>query len=473
MAPLSYQHPALAALDSFSASSIATPCDTPSYDEQPSWGHQTGSVLPTPLFLNPTVADKAIMVAHLIGKAAQIIESVWPSPQQSIQYSSKTPVMPLHVFVKETLRRSRTTLSTLQLALFYIYKVKAPVLATQRPRDVSQRAFQPRLPPSPSSSWDERSDSGYMPYEYFEFSQPILSRSTLPPTPPYASNTPSSLSPSPISQSSTAMGAPAAENAKHVGCGRRMFLAALILASKYQQDRSYSNKAWSKISGLPVAEINRNEIAFLALIEYRLFVSPSVFQKWVVVLTDKRYVADRPALSRSNSTPKMGSGTLANRRCAMRRNSVHHDHLDHVGSNGLCPSAVPSCTALSALDMPTGLPGSVTSSRLIPEQQRDVGSYMTQQWVEAQRRELFQSRSCAPPIQPSPLSRAIVGKVDPLLHDGRTAMLQDRGCSMLPSPTSSLSSTGDVQCTKRRADGEIAPSEVKARRLSVSFLVDP
>ncbi|KAF9989807.1 hypothetical protein BGZ75_004809 [Mortierella antarctica] len=412
------------------------------------------------------------MVAHLIGKAAQIIESVWPSSHQSIHYSSKTPVMPLHVFVKETLRRSRTTLSTLQLALFYIYKVKAPVLALQRRQDVSQRALQPRLPPSPSVSWDERSDSGHMPHEYFEFTQPILSRTTLPPTPPYACNTPPSLSP--VSRVTTTMGEPVAENAKHVGCGRRMFLAALILASKYQQDRSYSNKAWSKISGLPVAEINRNEIAFLALIEYRLFVSPSVFQKWVVVLTDTTHVTERPALSRSNSTPKMGSGALANRRYAMRRNSAQYDPLGHVGSNGLCPSALPSCIALSALDIPSELPGSATPTRLIPEQQRDAGSYMTQQWVETQRRELLQSRSCVPAVHPSVLSRAtVVGKVDPLWGEGQTVMAQDRGCGVLPSPTSSLSSTGDVHCTKRRAEAEIAPARVKTRRLSVSFLVDP
>ncbi|KAF9953651.1 hypothetical protein BGZ72_005257 [Mortierella alpina] len=471
MASNSYQHPALATLDSFSASSTATPCDTPSYDQQPLWGQQMGSVLPAPPVLNPTVADKAIMVAHLIGKAAQIIESVWPSPHQSIQYSSKAPVMPLHVFVKETLRRSRTTLSTLQLALFYIYKVKAPVLATQRRQDLTQRALQPRLPPSPSSSWDERPDSGYMPQEYFDLTQPILSRSSLPPTPPYASNTPSSLSP--LTQASTAMGAPATEGAKHVGCGRRMFLAALILASKYQQDRSYSNKAWSKISGLPVAEINRNEIAFLALIDYRLFVSPSVFQKWVVVLTDKTYVASRPALARSNSTPRMGSGALTNRRYATRRNSAQHDHLNHASSNGLCPSALPSCIALSALDMPTELPMPATPTLLIPEQQQGLGSYMTQQWVEAQRRELFQSCSFIPPVHPSVLSSATVGtKTDPLWCDGRSLMTQDRGCGVLPSPTSSLSSTGDVQCAKRRADAEIAPSGVKARRLSVSFLVD-
>jgi len=34
-------------------------------------------------------------------------------------------------------------------------------------------------------------------------------------------------------------------------CPRRTFLAALILASKFIQDKCYSNRAWAKLSGLP------------------------------------------------------------------------------------------------------------------------------------------------------------------------------------------------------------------------------
>lgn len=45
-------------------------------------------------------------------------------------------------------------------------------------------------------------------------------------------------------------------------CGRRMFLTALILASKYLQNDSYSACAWSKISGFNTSEINHNELMF-------------------------------------------------------------------------------------------------------------------------------------------------------------------------------------------------------------------
>jgi hypothetical protein len=41
-------------------------------------------------------------------------------------------------------------------------------------------------------------------------------------------------------------------------CGRRMLLTALILASKYLQDHSYSALEWSQISGFNTSEINRN-----------------------------------------------------------------------------------------------------------------------------------------------------------------------------------------------------------------------
>ncbi|CAJ0847458.1 17520_t:CDS:2 [Entrophospora sp. SA101] len=56
-------------------------------------------------------------------------------------------------------------------------------------------------------------------------------------------------------------------------CGRRMFLASLIVASKYLQDNNYSNNAWSKISGLSLKEINSIERRFLQLIVYNLYVS--------------------------------------------------------------------------------------------------------------------------------------------------------------------------------------------------------
>ncbi|KAG0250841.1 hypothetical protein BG011_008051 [Mortierella polycephala] len=412
-----------------------------SWQQQPSESSNKNT-LPAPLILDSLTATRVNMVENLVDTAALIIESIWPSHHQDNQCTPhKTPVIPLNIFVSETLRRSRTTLSTLQLALYYIYKVRTQVLAAQermRQDQIQQwhQNIQYGLPPSPTDSLDGLSDaSEFRQRDYFDMIKPGLSKISLPLTPPGNNNIPVSLSP--LSQTSTTSTSPALTKSEPVGCGRRMFLAALILASKFQQDRTYSNKAWSKISGLPVSEINANEIAFLSLIDYRLFVPQAVFQKWVVVLTEKG-------------------------RCRDRENRAR--------------------------------------------QQRGMGSYMTQRWVEAQRRELLQARmsSVSSPqsvkLNPAPDTNAFVGlgltlnrsNVDPMWSKAPgTAslmpMIKTKHCQVmttesrydtLPSPVSSVSPTGcqPMIGSKRRAaevdDRLDADRESKSqRRLSVSFLV--
>jgi len=75
-----------------------------------------------------------------------------------------------------------------------------------------------------------------------------------------------------------------AHSIRALQCGRRMFLAALILASKYLQDRNYSARAWSKISGLNTTEINQNEMAFLLAVNWRIHITDAVFQRWTDIV---------------------------------------------------------------------------------------------------------------------------------------------------------------------------------------------
>lgn len=141
------------------------------------------------------------------------MENIWPlsaAASRSDAATGSKGVLPLRTFIQETLRRSRTSYSTLQVALYYLIKIKPHVPAhdftKEQPRDQSMmRAMQ---------------------------------------------------------------------------CGRRMFLAALILASKYLQDRNYSARAWSKISGLNTLEINQNELMFLQAVGWRLHISEAMFQRW-------------------------------------------------------------------------------------------------------------------------------------------------------------------------------------------------
>ncbi|KAJ9069353.1 PHO85 cyclin-5 [Entomophthora muscae] len=56
-------------------------------------------------------------------------------------------------------------------------------------------------------------------------------------------------------------------------CCRRMFLAAVISASKFLLDRPIPNSSWAKMVGVSVIEVSRSELFFLALIDHRLYVN--------------------------------------------------------------------------------------------------------------------------------------------------------------------------------------------------------
>lgn len=160
---------------------------------------------------------KGHFVDNLVDSATQMVEVIWPLsmvPSSAAEGSSGRCVLPLRTYIEETLRRSRTSYSTLQVALYYLILIKPWV---------------PKRDFTMEQSGDCAANRALM-------------------------------------------------------CGRRMFLAALILASKYLQDRNYSAKAWSKMSGLPVKEINANERSFLDRIGWKLHVAKPLFDRWTEVV---------------------------------------------------------------------------------------------------------------------------------------------------------------------------------------------
>lgn len=154
------------------------------------------------------VCDQPSCLTLLSAFATRLITAIWPlsacPPLMSSSFNG-AGVLPLEVFIHETLRRSKTSYSTLQVALWYLVLLKS------------------QLP-------SERSTGG--------------------------------------------------SDCRAIQCGRRMFLAALMLASKYLQDRNYSTRAWSKISGLRMCEINENEMNYLKAINYDLHMKKDVFDNW-------------------------------------------------------------------------------------------------------------------------------------------------------------------------------------------------
>lgn len=140
-----------------------------------------------------------------------MIDSIW---NPKLLNDPKVKVMPTRGFCNEILKRSKATYSTLQISLFYIFRVKKIV----------HDKLNARLKKDMQTSTSKQEEL--------------------------------------------------------MCCGRRMFLASLMVASKYLHDKNYHNKAWAKITGLDIKEINAAEMAFLTLIDYRLFVSKPTFDRW-------------------------------------------------------------------------------------------------------------------------------------------------------------------------------------------------
>jgi len=58
----------------------------------------------------------------------------------------------------------------------------------------------------------------------------------------------------------------------------RLFISAILIASKFLDDLFYTNVFVSKVAGVSAEELNRLEIEFLAAIRFSLYVQPEVYQ---------------------------------------------------------------------------------------------------------------------------------------------------------------------------------------------------
>lgn len=180
---------------------------------------------------------KENFVDSLVDTTTQMIETIWPLSvlscgRDTILGGKQQNLIGLRVFVQEVLRRSKTSYSTLQVALYYLILIQSCI-------------------PKHDFTMEQSEDS---------------------------------------------------PSCRAMQCGRRMFLAALILASKYLQDRNFSARAWSKISGLQTCEINSNEMAFLSAVNWKLHIPQPVFEKWTDIVLKYSPSAQVNAPPRSSPT---------------------------------------------------------------------------------------------------------------------------------------------------------------------------
>ncbi|KAG0367929.1 hypothetical protein BGZ54_002999, partial [Gamsiella multidivaricata] len=61
----------------------------------------------------------------------------------------------------------------------------------------------------------------------------------------------------------------------------RLFTVSLMLANKFLDDNTFTNKTWSEVTGINVKEINVMEMEFLNQVQFSLFVSEAEYLDWL------------------------------------------------------------------------------------------------------------------------------------------------------------------------------------------------
>ncbi|CAO3625359.1 unnamed protein product [Cunninghamella blakesleeana] len=186
--------------------------------------HPNGTV--TPFSISHESNEQKNYVKSLVDMVAHTINTIWPQPVPKNTTTNNNNTASLMTFLQHILKHSRTTHSTLQLALFYLFRIR-PRMAT------------------------------------------ILDQLPM-------------------------------KDRPYVLCGRRMFLASLISAHKYLQDKTYKNKAWTQISGLPVEQINHAERIFLCLLDYQLYIKKDTYDHWLKLV---QHQIGQPCPPSSMTTP--------------------------------------------------------------------------------------------------------------------------------------------------------------------------
>jgi PHO85 cyclin-5 len=207
-------------------------------------------------------------------------------------------------FVHEVLRRSRTSGCVLQTALCYLKAIHPKVNRLVELEKAGQ-GFRGDPPPRANvidehESLDESSNQSELLVPTVKVSDCDLIESCL--DIPSVSKASSSL---PLLESMEPSELPSP-----LLCPRRAFLAALILASKFTQDKCYSNRAWAKLSGLPPREISRCERALGDALEWRLWVGKSAGSPAQYPTASESIPLGR-SLSRCHSESDIGKITTA------------------------------------------------------------------------------------------------------------------------------------------------------------------
>jgi hypothetical protein len=66
----------------------------------------------------------------------------------------------------------------------------------------------------------------------------------------------------------------------------RIILGCLLLAIKYNEDLYYTNEQYAKVGGVSVQELNDLELYSIQLLNYNLFISEDIYEKYIQYITN-------------------------------------------------------------------------------------------------------------------------------------------------------------------------------------------
>ncbi|KAF0545112.1 putative mucin [Gigaspora margarita] len=106
------------------------------------------------------------------------------------------------------------------------------------------------------------------------------------------------------------------------GSEYRTFTVALMLANKFLDDNTYTNKTWSEVTNIPVSEINTMEMEFLGSLNYQLYVSEKQYFDWVQNLSTYFRIGDNLHDDNNNNSPDCTISITS-------QQQHHHQHQHH------------------------------------------------------------------------------------------------------------------------------------------------
>ncbi|OCH92903.1 hypothetical protein OBBRIDRAFT_392435 [Obba rivulosa] len=90
----------------------------------------------------------------------------------------------------------------------------------------------------------------------------------------------------------------------------RLVLLGCMLANKWLDDHTFSNKTWHSISNVPIQSLNRLESLALELFDYHMSITPQEWEDWLSYLTAYHLSLSSPAFPQPISRPSTSPHTI-------------------------------------------------------------------------------------------------------------------------------------------------------------------